>query len=119
MDIGNEIGKQAATPKAAIAEEKMQGQEAMTVSPKVLLAQLVSFVGEEFVVIPTGGWMAIVETLQNIDKAKPEDRPESILEVMEGLGVPVVPVSLCAKEEESNIIMPNDVPEGESRIIMP
>ena len=95
----------------------MQDQVAQTVSPEVLLNQLVHFVGEEFVVIPLDGWMKIVKALQDIDAA--DEKPESLIEVMESLEVPVVPVSLASKEEESKIILPNDAPDGESRIIMP
>lgn len=96
--------------------KKLELPEQVTISPEVLLAQLVNFVGEEFVVIPTAGWMKIVETLQDIDKA--EEKPESIIKIMEELGVPVVPVSL-AKKDEGKIITPNGTPDGESRIIIP
>ena len=112
MDVGKEMAR-----GQKVTEPEMQGQEAVTVSPEMLLAQLVNVVGEEFVVIPTGGWMAIVNELKKIDEAV--GKPESILKIMEGLGVPVVPVSLAKKEEESNILTPDDIPEGESRIIMP
>lgn len=85
-----------------------------TVTPEVLLAQIVSYIGEEFVVIPASGWMNIVTTIQDYDKS---DKEESIISNLEKLGVPVVPISLSAKEEESRIITPNAAPGGDSRII--
>lgn len=99
-----------------VPEPNVDGQEAVTVSPEMLLNQIVAHVGEEFVIIPTGGWMKIVETIQEY---KEEDG--KLLEILEGLGVPVVPVSLAPKkkEDESRIIMPSDTPEGDSKIIMP
>lgn len=98
-------------------KEEMQEQEATTVSPEMLLNQLVAYVGEEFVVISTGGWMTIVKALQDIDES--DEKPDSIISIMEGLKVPVVPVSLASKKEESSIIMPDSALDGESRIIMP
>jgi hypothetical protein len=92
-------------------------QEAMTVSPELLLAQIVSTIGEEFVIVPTSGWVAIVTVLQEYDSR--EDKSESLLQILEELGVPVIPVSLASKEEENRIITPNDIPQGDSKIIMP
>lgn len=109
MDVGQEMANgQAAAPKK---------EEQVVISAEVLLAQLVNVVGENFVVIPTSGWQAIVQTLMGIDEN--EEKPESIVKIMENLGIPVVPVSLSKKEEPSPILMPDDVPEGEGRIIMP
>jgi ferredoxin-fold anticodon binding domain-containing protein len=108
--------KQDVTKEEKVDNEAVQ--EAITVSAEMLLAQIVSIIGEEFVVIPTGGWMSIVHTLQEYDSR--DDKSESILTIMEGLGVPVIPVSLSPKkDEESRIITPNDMPKGESNIIMP
>ncbi len=87
------------------------------VTPEILLAQIVSHIGEEFVVIPTDGWMKIVKAIQDFDKS--ENLDENLLETLEGLGIPVVPVSLAKKDEASKIIMPNDTPDGDSKIIMP
>ena len=98
-------------------QAEVQQQEAVTVSPEMLLAQLVNVVGEEFVVIPTGGWMKIVETLNKIDESV--EKPRSIIDIMEGLGVPVVPVSLAKKDKDTKILTPDDIPQGDSRIIMP
>ena len=89
--------------------------ETATLTPELLLAQIVAHVGEEFVIIPTGGWMKIVETIRDYQ----EDKDDNLLEILEGLGIPVIPVSLAKKEEESRIIMPTDAPQEESRIIMP
>ena len=94
-----------------------QEQEAVTVTPEMLLAQIVAHIGPEFVVIPSNGWMTIVKALHDFDK----DGEENVVDVMQGLGVPVIPVSLAGKseEDESKIILPNDMPQGESKIIMP
>ena len=89
-----------------------QDQEAVTVSPEMLLAQIVQVIGPEFVVIPTAGWFKIVETLR-------ESSDETLLQTLEDLRVPVVPVSLAPQQPKSPIIMPNDAPPGESRIIKP
>lgn len=100
---------------------EIQGQEAITVSAEMLLAQIVNSVGEEFVIIPTDGWMMIVKTIQKYteDAMSEEGTKENLLKNLEGLGIPVVPVSLAPKEEESRIIMPNDIPAGDSTIITP
>lgn len=96
--------------------QEMQEQEAITVTPEMLLAQIVAHIGPEFVIIPLDGWSAIVKTIKDYQK----DKDDNLLEILESLGVPVVPVSLAGKkEEESSIIMPNGVPQGESRIITP
>ena len=89
-----------------------QDQEAMTVSPEMLLAQIVATVGEEFVIIPTAGWISIVDVIQ-----KSSDK--GLSDQLEGLKVPVIPVSLAPKKEEKLIITPNDTPEGDSHIILP
>lgn len=92
-----------------------QDQEAITVSAEVLLAQIVAHVGEEFVIIPTNGWVSIIDTIQN-------SSDEGLAQELENLRVPVIPVSLTPDSkpaEESLIITPNDMPQGESKIIMP
>jgi hypothetical protein len=93
------------------------GQEAITVSAEMLLAQIVGAIGEEFVVIPTHGWMAIVQTLQEWQNSE-HDEDDDLLEKLENLGVPVIPVSLTSKEEEKRILTPDDI-RGDSRIIIP
>jgi len=89
-------------------------EEPMTVSPEMLLAQIVSYIGEDFVVIPTGGWAKIVETIKEYDSKKTD---ENLLDMLQNLGVSVIPVSLAPKEE-SSIIMPSDIPQGNSKIIV-
>ena len=87
-----------------------QEQEAITVTPEMLLAQIVAHIGEEFVVIPTNGWIKIVETIKS-------SKDESLADVLQALGVPVIPVSLAPKKEESRIITPGDMPKGDGKII--
>lgn len=77
----------------------------------MLLAQIVTHVGEEFVIIPTDGWMRIVQTIQ-------ESTDKDLVEKCEKLGVPVIPVSLAPKKEESLIITPDNMPEGDAKIIL-
>lgn len=89
-----------------------QDQEAITVSADMLLAQLVGAVGPEFVVIPTQGWFDIVQELQ-------KSTDEGLADRLQALQIPVVPVSLAPKEEENRIITPDDMPQGESKIILP
>ena len=91
-----------------------QDQEAITVSPEMLLAQIVSHIGEEFVIIPTDGWQRIVKTIQS-------SNDKDLAKNLENLGVPVVPISLSPNtkpEEESLIILPDDMPKGDSKIIL-
>jgi len=108
-------------PKVNKEEDQGQGQEAFTVSAEMLLAQIVQAVGEEFVIIPTSGWQKIVTTIQDYSKSAQNSltNDEDLLKILEGLGIPVIPVSLAPKQEESLIIMPNDTPKGESKIIIP
>ena len=87
-----------------------QDQEAITVTPEMLLVQIVSHIGEEFVVIPTNGWMKVVETIQ-------ESEDKGLSDQLQKLGIPVVPVSLAQKEEESRIITPDGMPKGGGKII--
>lgn len=96
-----------------------QDQEALTVTPEMLLAQIVNNIGNEFVVIPTGGWAKVVETIGEIEKEIKEiDASVSILQRFQDLQIPVIPVSLAPKEEESRIITPTDMPTGDSNIIL-
>jgi len=100
-----------------INEVEVPNEEQMTVTPDMLLAQIVSYIGEQFVVIPTGGWLKIVKTLQEYD---PEKDGDDLISLMEGLKVPVIPISLVPKNaEDSNIITPNGMPSGDSNIILP
>jgi len=94
--------------------ELEHGEGSMTVSPDMLLAQIVSHIGEDFVVIPTGGWACIVRAIKDYD---PKETEETLLDILQGLGVPVIPVSLSPKEE-SSIIMPSDMTKGDSKIIV-
>ena len=96
--------------------ENQMEQEAVTVNAEMLLAQIVSAIGEEFVIIPTRGWMMIVNALREYQAG---DKEENLLDILEALQVPVIPVSLAPKEEEEKrILTPEDI-RGESRIIMP
>ena len=96
---------------------EVQEEQQLTVTPDMLLAQIVSYIGEEFVVIPTAGWLKIVKTLKEYD---PEKDERSLLDIMEGLKIPVIPISLVPKDvDESRIITPNDTPAGDSNIILP
>ena len=120
MDKASEQSARVPVPEkgvvSEIPEQKMVEQEAITVSPEMLLAQIVANVGEEFVIIPTAGWMAIVGVIKDYDSGN-HDIP--LLEELENLGVPVIPVSLAKKKLESSIIMPHDTPQGDSKIILP
>ena len=87
-------------------------EDSAIVSPEQLLSSIVHICGEEFVVIPLFGWGKIVETIK-------ESTDETLIQKLDTLKVPVVPVSLQPKEEESRIIMPNGSPRGESKIIIP
>lgn len=89
-------------------------EETMTVTPEALLGQIVSYIGEEFVVIPTSGWQAIVKSLHEYK----DDSGGTIIEILEKLKIPVIPISLSPKEEESRIILPNDTPKNGSNIIV-
>jgi hypothetical protein len=97
---------------------EIKEQQTETVTPEILLAQIVSAIGEEFVVIPLEGWVTIVENIhQYTQKAQSEEgTKENLLEIMESLKVPVIPVSL-SKKEESRIITPDGMPAGDSKII--
>jgi len=89
-----------------------QDQEAITVTPEMLLAQIVHHVGEEFVIIPTKGWFQVVKTVQ-------ESSDEGLADRLEKLGIPVIPVSLAPRREPNQIITPDDMPVGDSKIIIP
>ena len=106
-------------------EEVKKGQMPDVVTPDMLLAQIVTHIGEEFVVIRMDGWAAIVGTIK-------DSSDEGLLQTMDDLKIPVIPISLKGKPPEdesliikpndtqdSGIIMPNDVPQGDSKIIMP
>ena len=92
--------------KTELSEEVPQ-----VVSPDMLLAEIVKHIGPDFVVIPMKGWGSIVKVIQDY-------KDEQLLDDMENLKVPVVPVSLTPKDEESRIILPTDAPKGESKIIV-
>lgn len=87
-------------------------QEAVVVTPEILLGQIVNVVGQEFVVIPTQGWVDIVKTIT-------ESSDEGLADRCQALKVPVIPVSLSPKEPDSPIITPDNMPRGESKIILP
>lgn len=96
--------------------EPLSEQSSMIVQPDELLAQIVAFIGGDFVVMPTLGWMKIVKTIQKYEKG---DKKENLLDILEGLNVSIIPVSLSPKQDESRIITPTGTPIGDSNIITP
>lgn len=84
--------------------------ESKKVSSEQLLSNIVKMVGEEFVVMSLSGWQQVVQTIY-------DEKNEELLERFRDLKVPVIPVVLEQKEK-SNIIMPNDTPKGDSKIIV-
>lgn len=108
----NDSKGESMTEEQKIPPVPSQDQEAITVTPEMLLAQIVNYIGEEFVIIPTNGWMNIVKTIQ-------ESSDEDLDKRLEALGIPVIPVSLAPKEqnEKSRIITPGNMPEGDGKII--
>lgn len=87
-------------------------EEAQVISAEVLLANLVTILGEDFVVIDLFGWGEIVRTIH-------ESSDETLLDKLDALKVRVIPVSLQPKKEESRILLPNGMPQGDSKIIIP
>jgi len=92
-------------------------QEACTVNAELFLAQLSLVVGEEFIAIPTAGWMLFIQTLQEWEEEE-DHGDETLSERLEKLQIPIMPVSLTRKEDERRILTPDDI-RGESRIITP
>ena len=115
-EIGKELAEEMSEVEGEIKKElKELEQEGLAtpkiVTPDMLLNQIVSKIGPDFVVISMSGWGKIVETIHDANDGE-------LLKELEKLNVPVIPVSLTPKEKESRIIVPTDTPQGDSKIIL-
>ena len=84
------------------------------VSAEILLASIVNNIGPQFMVVPIDGWKTILKTLSEYDeKYKDDEDYVSIVDTLNNHRIPMIPVSLVPKKEESHIVTPN------SNIVMP
>lgn len=75
---------------------------------EALLTSIVVHIGPEFMVVPMDGWKDVLRKLAEYDEAHKDDEDyESIVDSLNDLKIPMIPVSLVAREEESRIITPN------------
>ena len=88
-------------------EKKVNGNEVGVgvsesgVTAEHLLASIMKVVGQKMVILPMKGWEQIVDTIKKHD----EDNDTNLLDELQSIGIPIVPVAL-KMDNEPKIVTP-------------